>query len=562
MEVGYRIVQTGQRRQWRCGIGGLLVLAMLPAGALAQNLPPQTLPPAATPSVIGSGGERREGPVEPPPLRDEPLVGGQGLNGLPRITVRGGGSRFTLSGVDFDPSGLLAAEELDAVAGRYVGRSLGFEDLQEMVEAVNALYDAHGQAAARAVLPPQRIEGGRVRIQLVEGRLDGVAVLGDPAVGAAYVRNRVRAEPGAVLDTQALHRNVLRFNLTNDAQLRAALQPGPSFGLTNLELAVIEPPRASLDLSADNYGFEATGRGQGGVLFRTGSLFAAGDRVALYASGSRGTRIANIAYNLPVGTDGGRVGFSVSGSQTEIVQGEYRAYDITGASRAISLNGSHPLWTGDSTLVSVNGALTRSHASNNIADVYVTGTRANKASAGLSFYYGDAETSVLVSPLAELARLTETASGRQRVAPFFTGDASAIHRFAASWTVQARGSWQLSTVQGLPGSQLFQIGGATSLRALPPGVLTGDTGAYGQLELHWDASPLAKGLDLYGFYETGLVRLAGGNRVVMSDAGVGASLRLSERVSADMAVAARLRDGDGTPMDRYRLYVRTVFHVF
>lgn len=550
----------------RCLSGGLAVLALLPAGAGGQTLP-QTLPPQVTPSVIGAGSRQAEERAEPPPVQDEPLVGGQGLDGLPRITIRGGGSRFDLTGVDFDPSRLLPAEDLAAVESRFAGRSVTFADLQEMVAEVNRLYDAQGQSAARAVLPAQKIEGGRVRIQLVEGRVEGIDVQGAAVLGASYVRDRVQAEPGTVLDTRALHRDVLRFNLTNDAQVRAALQPGAAFGLTDLQLAVFEPSRASLDLSADNYGFDATGRGQGGALFRMGSLFTPGDRVSAYASGSQGTRMGNLAYNLPVGTGGGRIGLGLTGSRTEIVKGDYRHYGITGTSHSVSLTGSHPLWTGDSTQVSLVAALARGQSSNRIAGTTLSGTRSTKGSAGLSFYYGDEETSVMASQSAGLARLTDTVGGQSRTAPLLTGDLNAFHRLSGEWTVQVRGAWQISTLRELPGDQLFQIGGSSSLRALPPGALTGDDGAFGQAELHWDARPWVegtpvRGLDLYGFYETGLVRLTGGRRAVMTDAGVGATVHLTDLVSAEATVAARLRDSDAVPMDRYRVYVRTVFHVF
>lgn len=553
--------------RWRRGLGyGLAVLAMLPGGAAAQALP-QSLPPQVTPSVIGAGSRPAEERTEPPPVQDEPLVGGQGLNGLPRITIRGGGIRFTLTGVDFDPSSLLPAEELAKVESGYAGRSVTFADLQELVAEVNRLYDAHGQSAARAVLPAQRIDGGRVRIQLVEGRVESIAVQGDPVVGDRYVRDRIRAASGQVLDTRELHRDVLRFNLTNEAQLRAALQPGASFGLTDLQLAVFEPPRTALDLSADNYGFEATGRGQGAAMFRTGSLIVPGDRTTVYAAGSQGTRVGNLAYNLPVGTGGGRVGFGLSGSWTEVVKGDYRHYGITGTSRSASLTGSHPLWTGDSAQLSLTAALAHSLSSNSIAGTRLSGTRTTRGMAGLSFYYGDEGTSVMASQAVGLARMTETTGGQTRNAPLFTGDLNAFHRLSEEWAVQLRGAWQLSTLRELSGDQLFQIGGAASLRALPPGALTGDDGVFGQAELHWDAATLVEGtplrsLDLYGFYESGLIRLTGGRRAVMSDAGVGAAARLSDLVSLEATVAARLRDGDAAPMDRYRLYVRTVFHVF
>jgi len=49
----------------------------------------------------------------------------------------------------------------------------------------------------------------------------------------------VKAPEGEVLDVPKLNRDVIWFNRTNDVQIKALLQPGTNFGLTNPAVEVL-----------------------------------------------------------------------------------------------------------------------------------------------------------------------------------------------------------------------------------------------------------------------------------------------------------------------------------
>lgn len=85
-----------------------------------------------------------------------------------------------------------------------------------------------------------------------------------------------------------LTNDVTRFNRTNDVQIRALLQPGTNFGLTDLQLAVTEPPRNTLQLFFDNQGVQTTGRNQGGVYYKLHGLAGIDDRLTFYGVKSEG----------------------------------------------------------------------------------------------------------------------------------------------------------------------------------------------------------------------------------------------------------------------------------
>jgi hemolysin activation/secretion protein len=196
--------------------------------------------------------------------------------------------RFLVRAIEFTPSEILSKNELEAIARDYRGKQLSLVDLQELAERVNALYRAKGVVTARAVIPPQDISEGTVRVRLVEGRLGRISIEGNQTTSEGYVKWRLGREPGTLVDLKELERELIRFNRTTDAQLRAQLLPGETFGTTDLNLKLSEPPRHDLRLFLDNSGTESTGEWRRGLAYLNRSVFGWRDDLSLSATNADG----------------------------------------------------------------------------------------------------------------------------------------------------------------------------------------------------------------------------------------------------------------------------------
>ncbi len=153
------------------------------------------------------------------------------------VQLRPGGPSFRLKDVRFNESKFLSAAELDAIKRKYVGRTVDFAQLQLLLADVNKLYEAKGVVTGVATLPPQNVDTGVVTIKLTEGRLGRSSMDGLRQTSPEYVTQRVAVPArGEVIDVPKISRDISWFNRTNDAQIKALLQPGTSFGLTDLQL--------------------------------------------------------------------------------------------------------------------------------------------------------------------------------------------------------------------------------------------------------------------------------------------------------------------------------------
>ena len=240
------------RRAVAIGVG-LVVLPI--ASARAQGVP--QINPGVIQNDINRQQQQFEQQSQPPKLQGPAVVGGEREKTTP---LKPGGPKFKLRRIEFDPSKFLTPEELGRIAGKYVGKQIDIAGLQQIVADINAIYAERGIVTGIATLPEQDAAGGVVHIKLTEGRLQNTTIEGNKQTSAGYILPRVGQPAGEVLDVPKLNRDVTWFNRTNDVQVKALLQPGSNFGLTDLNFAVIDPPRDTLQLFADNQGIQTTGR--------------------------------------------------------------------------------------------------------------------------------------------------------------------------------------------------------------------------------------------------------------------------------------------------------------
>ena len=163
---------------------------------------------------------------------------------------------------------------------------MSIEDLYALVAKINKLYDAKGYLTCRAYLAPQTIHDGVVRIELIEGKTGEVKLQGNATTKDYYIRDRVSLKEGKVANVNELNRDLLRFNATNDVQLRIAMKAGTAAGTTDYVITAVEPQKEVFGIMADNAGYKTSGLYRRGIYCHhrsrystTGSLTTTGTSI-------------------------------------------------------------------------------------------------------------------------------------------------------------------------------------------------------------------------------------------------------------------------------------------
>jgi len=386
-----------------------------------------------------------------------------------------------ISRIEAGPSAILSADEIRDITGGYEGKNVSIRDLFDVVRRINELY-ARKSVAARAVLPPQKVEKGVVRIDLIEGRVGEITVENNRYTRDSFFTKRTSLKTGDIVKLDTLEKDLLFLNSTSDVDIRAELRPGGALGTTDCILKIREPENYQAALFSDNAGNDTVGLYRFGLMLGSRSLLGYRDSLLInsFFTAKGGTVAGSAAYSFPAGTLGTRLGLSYDYNQIEVISGPYKVLDISGESSDLGLELSHPLLVKPD--FRLNG-LAGFHAKKSATDFdgeRLSSTRVRTINAGIDalsldaggYWYtrhrftqglhvsgGDVEY-LAYNPLL----LRQQILGRDVV-------------------LLLRARAQLTRKKLLPPSEQFQIGGASSVRGYPEGFLIGDKGYLVNVEL-------------------------------------------------------------------------------
>lgn len=527
---------------------------------LAQTVPPRVAP-QIDPGLINKQNQRNQLQLE---QQTAPVLQGPAVvvpKNNPAAIVAPGGATFVLKAVIFDGSKFLGPEELEAVAARYRGRRIDISQVQRLVKEVNDLYAAKGVATAAAYLPPQDLKNGVLHVALVEGRLGSIGVKGNRALSSDYLLSRIPHTAGEVVDVEQLTNSVAGFNKTGVAQVQAFLQPGAQFGLTDIQLAVLEPPTNALQLFVDNQGVESVGRLEGGFLYQRYAPLGIDDRLTLYLVKSDGNISGNAGYNVPFDAAGGRVGASFTRGHTHIVEGPFKQLDIDGDSETGSFNVSHPIFTDQNWLFLALGSFSYTRSQSQQTKIPINDNETFKESGGFTLAYTAPTFGASVTPIYSHGHAEFNLVDRKSDFDLATGTYAASYRLPYDFLATTAGAFQVSSTELIPGDSLFEIGGPTTVRGFPTDAIAAATGYYNNLELHRglvDLSPTLEGIDGFAFYDRGEVYSDGFKPVALNSAGLGFTYDIRKVVLAEVSAGFPLNKAVDRQSD-YELYFRLTF---
>lgn len=313
----------------------LLTITLLPLAAVAQV-------PNAGQVMRDMESERLSLP--PPadlksdkPTAERPPTGDPAEQG-PRIRVEG----FRISGnLLFDSTHLLAL--LDDLKGR----DLNLAELNGAARRIGTFYQERGYALARAYLPRQEVEGGVVRIDVVEGRYGRIELRNRSRTRDSVLRQPLsRLESGAPVHGGELERSLLLLSDLPGSRTSGTLRPGTRGGTTDLLVEAKPAPLLSGTLDANNFGDDSTGEYRAGGSLNLNGPLGLGDQLGLrLLSGDWRQRYYRAAYQLPLGPWSTRVGLAHSRAYYHVIRTPDRTdlLGLQGHAQVNSLFLSQPL---------------------------------------------------------------------------------------------------------------------------------------------------------------------------------------------------------------------------
>lgn len=229
---------------------GLLttVALLVPGHALAQSV---IVPPEADISRL------RLSPPELPTQQDLDLtIRNPEKSAVPKDVSA---IDFYVSRVQVNGVSYFAEDRIRAIFEPLEGQRIRLEMLREKADYLQALYAERGFLLTRVIIPPQRIEGGTLVIEVVEGYIDDVLLENSFGVGARLAQDKLeRLQGQRPLNIRKLDGKLLILNEVPGIAVKTLLRPGSELGAASMLVSTSRLPNQGFG-SISNTGSAAIG---------------------------------------------------------------------------------------------------------------------------------------------------------------------------------------------------------------------------------------------------------------------------------------------------------------
>lgn len=397
--------------------------------------------------------------------------------------------KFLLNKLNIDPSEILTKAEISGIAAKYEGREISLEDVNIAVQEINQLYAQKQYFIARAVFLPQTVQDGIVTIKLVESHVGKYQIEGTEYTKAQYLTQRMGLKSGDLLRLDQLEQDIIRFNKTNGSQLKVVLVKGDKFGTTDVVLKVAEQPRQQGLLFSDNAGSESTGQYRLGAAWSMNSLQGGGDNLSVNTTYAKGTTGGGISYQTPIDYMGTQLAISYNKNQTNIISGLFQSLEVGGNSTDSSISINHPFRMTLDGKENLRMELHRKTSDTIISGSTLTAVTVKSAVIGLSEqkYYSHG---MMYKNLDITTGYAYNGGAFESTRNAFTKvNFSYANRMAVGnkgvLLLRASGQFNTKAEKNLPSTELFTLGGFSTVRGFKEGDLSGDKGYFISGEYHF-----------------------------------------------------------------------------
>lgn len=278
-------------------------LALACALSAGAQTPPPSLDPAAQAAerLQREEQDRRREELRRAAELTRPAPGADAAAAMPAVvaprgTVRRQIMRLTINGGDHLPAGFRAA-----LTARFTNRSVGVEELQQLLTEITRYYLQRGLVTSRVYVPDQDLAAGELILRVVEGRLERLD-------DAGLAGNIFPGKAGEPLNLRDLEQGIDNLNRLPSHHAVLDMLPGSAPGDTIVAIRDTRTRLWRLALSADNTGSDSTGRDQASATLSVDDLLGFGEGASLthrravpYQSGRRASESTSGSVSMPWG---------------------------------------------------------------------------------------------------------------------------------------------------------------------------------------------------------------------------------------------------------------------
>jgi hemolysin activation/secretion protein len=159
---------------------------------------------------------------------------------------------FQIKAFDLEGNTIFPANKLQETLKPFTGSRKTAADVEKARDALEKLHHDAGYPAVVVNIPEQTVEGGVIRLQVIESRIGRVKVSGNRYFTTEKImRDLPSFQPGEMLYVPRVQQEIGRLNRNEDFKVDPVMAPGKEPGTVDVELKVADrlPLHGSLELN-------------------------------------------------------------------------------------------------------------------------------------------------------------------------------------------------------------------------------------------------------------------------------------------------------------------------
>lgn len=471
--------------------------------------------------------------------------------------------RFNVNAFSVSGPNPLGEAQTQSLLSPFLGDHEGLEGLLEAATELESAILNAGHSFHRVVLPPQTLEAGHIKLQVVVYKLANIDVTGNRHFSPEnIIASLPGLETGSAPDTRELARELIIANNHPSKEVTIRMKHSRVPDSVDAELAVRDERPWQFFTGLNNIGTEETGDFRLSAGYQHTNLLDLDDSLTLSYTTSPGhwsdVKQWGANYRLPLYALSGSVAFYYSRSDVDngtIAQ----VFDVSGAGKFLGGSFSYTLRNRDNYRHRLTFGVDDKLFENNI-DFQGIPLGVDVRSRPLTLAYSGewrmekANVNFQLSYLRNLPGGNRNDGSVYRAARLGAKQSWETLRFSAAGSYALPRNWMASaslsaqyTDEALISGEQFGAGGMTSVRGFEERGTTGDRGA--RLSLEVLTPPLKFDLRLLAFMDMGHVKILNttpgqvSSDTIMS-MGVGARWRWNDKLSVNFDYGHELEEAD------------------
>lgn len=471
---------------------------------------------------------------------------------------------------------------------------ISFAQLLEARSAITQLYIDKGYITSGALIPAeQNITSGVVTIQIAEGSLENIQIIGTRRLNPNYIRSRLALAQQTPLNRDRLLEalQLLQLNPLIES-LSVELSAGTRFGSNLLVVKVKEATSFNVQFGLDNNRSPSVGSFQRSVQITEGNLFGIGDGIGVFYANTDGSNQIDVKYTIPLTPQNTTLTFNYGYSSSNVIEEPFDELDISSNSSDYQITLRHPVIQTPRQELALG--VTASHRQTQTflgfentgpfpltpgADeqgrLKITALRFFQEwtqRSEVSVFALRSQFSFGIDALGATINEGDANFEAQPDSRFFVwrGQAQWVRLLGRDTPLIIRGDLQLAD-RRLLSSEQIGLGGQASIRGYRQDALLADNGAFGSIEVRLPILRLNKQqalLQLIPFVDIGTAwNNSGGPNIdpdFLASTGLGLRYQISDRLDArfDWGIPLVSADSDGNTLQENGLYFSVLWNPF